>query len=108
MTIPARLRDLERLRQLYVAGFHDTFLDSALRKIIVRQITRDEADLKRVNEALEEFERQYGLTSDEFWQRFQAGQIADTADFMEWNVLCKMRERITSRLRILRGDGAHE
>ncbi len=29
--------------------------------------------------------------------------MADSADFMEWNVFCKMRERIRARLHILRG-----
>lgn len=102
------LHNLERLKQLYTTGFHDIFLDRALRKVIDRQIARDEADLRRVEATLAQFERQYELTSDEFWRRFQAGQMSDTADFMEWNVFCKMRQRITSRLRILRGDGAHE
>ena len=108
MTTTAILEDFKRLEQLYAKGFHDTFLDSALRKIIERQIARDEADLKRVNEGLAEFERQYGLTSTEFWQRFQAGQMDNTADFMEWNVLCKMQQRVASRLSILRGDASRE
>ncbi len=72
-----------------------------------RQIACDETDLRRVNETLTQFERQYEISSDEFWRRFQAGEMPDTADFMEWNVFCKMRQRITSRLHILRGDGVH-
>lgn len=108
MTVLVALYDLERLKQLYVAGFNDTFLDSALRKIVDHQIARDEADLRRVNEELTQFEQQYGLTSDEFWERFQAGHVADTADFMEWNAFCKMRRRIMARLSILRGEDADE
>ena len=108
MTVSVVLHDLERLKQLYVAGFHDTFLDNALRKIIDHQIARDEVDLRRMDEELVQFEQQYGLTSDEFWERFQAGQMADTADFMEWNAFCKMRQRIMARLSILRGEGADE
>lgn len=108
MTNVVILEDFKRLELLYAEGFHDTFLDNALRKIIARQIARDEADLKRVNEALTEFEHQYGLTTAEFWQQFQAGQMADTADFMEWNVLCKMQQRINSRLSILLGGAPHE
>ena len=106
MSISVASHNLDRLKQLYTAGFHDAFLDSALRKVIERQIARDETDLRRVNEMLAQFERRYELTSDEFWRRFQAGEMSDTADFMEWNVFCKMQQRITSRLRILRGDGA--
>ncbi len=103
MTTAIALNDLQRLQQLYTTGFHDAFLDNALRKVIDHQIIRDEADLQRVNEALAQFERQYGLRSDEFAQKFQSGQTADSADFMEWNVFCKMRQRITTRLEILRG-----
>jgi hypothetical protein len=100
--------DVERLKQLYTAGFHDAFLDSALRKIIDRQTARDEADLQQVNKVLAQFERQYALTSDEFWQRFQAGQMDDSANFIEWNAFCKMRQRITARLRILTGHSDDE
>lgn len=52
---------------------------------------------------LHEFERQYNIPSDEFWSRYQSGLLADTTDFMEWNILCKMRQRILARLSILQG-----
>ncbi|MCS7221703.1 MAG: hypothetical protein RML36_06240 [Anaerolineae bacterium] len=108
MTFSTVLDDLERLKQLYTMGFHDAFLENALRKMIERQIARDEADLQRINEVLVQFEQRFGLTSDEFWQKFQAGQLADTADFIEWNAFCKMRQRLLSRLHILRDNGDHE
>ena len=108
MTASVALYDLERLKQLYIAGFQDTFLDNALRKIIDHQIARDEADLRRVHRELIKFEQQHGLTSDEFWEHFQAGQMADTADFMEWNAFCKMRQRLIARLHILRGEDSDE
>ncbi len=74
--------------------------------VSAQQITcaHDQAELQRVNEVLEHFQAQYGWASDEFWQRFQAGQMADTADFMEWNVFCKMRQRIQTRLRVSSND----
>lgn len=108
MSATITFQDLDRLEKLYTAGFHDTFLDNALRKIVAHQIARDEADLQRANDALNELERQYGLTTDAFYQRFQSGQMPDTADMMEWNAFHKMRQRITARLQILRGVGAHE
>ena len=108
MTAAVALYNLERLKQLYVAGFQDTFLDNALRKIIDHQIARDEADLQRIDKELSQFEQQHNLTSDEFWERFQAGKVADTADFMEWNAFCKMRQRIITRLQILQGEDIDE
>jgi len=108
MTASISLYNLERLKQLYVAGFQDTFLDNALRKIIDHQIARDEADLQRIDKELSQFEQQHNLTSDEFWVRFQAGEMADTVDFMEWNTFCKMRQRIITRLQILQGENVDE
>ncbi len=108
MTVATALHDLRRLEQLYRQGFQDPFLDNALHKIIAHQIARDEADLQRINAALATFESTYGLTSDDFFRQFQAGQMADSADFMEWNVFCKMRQRILARLKLLRGDDGHE
>ncbi len=108
MAMPMRLRDLERLEQLYAAGFHDAFLDNALRKVVAHQIARDEADSQQVERDMAAFEAQYRLSSDEFWRRYQAGEMGDSADFVEWNVLCKMRQRLLTRLGILRGDSRHE
>jgi hypothetical protein len=108
MTVSTVVSDLERLRQLYRAGFHDPFLDKALHKIIYHQITRDLSDLRRVNEVLTRFEAMYHLPSAEFWKQFQAGQMADTADFMEWNIYCQMRERLLARLTILGGQVSDE
>ncbi len=104
MTADSALQDLNRLRELYDAGFHDAFLDGALRRIVDRQIARDEADLARVNQELANYERQFGMSSDEFWHQYQSGATGDSADFMEWNVFVKMRQRILTRLAILRGD----
>ena len=102
------LPDLERLNRLYTAGFRDAFLDSALHKIVERQAARDDADLQRVIQHLRELEAQYGLSSDEFFQKYQAGQLADTADFTEWSAYCKLHQRIAQRRHILQSDIAHE
>ncbi len=105
-TVP--LPDLERLNRLYTTGFRDAFLDSALHKIVERQAARDEADLQRVTQHLRELEAQYGLTSDEFFKQYQAGQLADTVDFTEWSAYYKMRQRIVQRQHILQADSPHE
>lgn len=107
MTTQAATEDLERLQQLYASGFQDPFVENALRKIVSHQVARVEADLASVNATLAGFERQYSLTSDEFWRRFQAGEMEDSADFMEWNIFCKMKQRLIAHLSILRGENGH-
>jgi len=101
MTIATTLGSLDRLQRLYHTGYGDSFLDVALRKLVERQIARDKDDLARVDAELLRFEERYGMSSDQFWQQYQAGQSEDSEDFTEWNVFCKMRQRIISRLHIL-------
>lgn len=101
MTAATTTGNLDRLQRLYMSGYGDRFLDNALRKIVDRQIARDEADLARIEEELRGFETRYGMTSDQFWQQYQRGQLNDTEDFTEWNVFFKMRQRILTRLGIL-------
>ncbi len=48
------------------------------------------ADLQVLQQDLEELEKKYGINSEAFYERFQAGQMSDEADFMEWNALYKM------------------
>jgi hypothetical protein len=101
MTVAAPTGSLDRLQKLYRTGYGDSFVDNALRKIIDRQIARDEADLARIDAELRSFEVRFGMASDQFWQQYQRGQLNDTEDFTEWNVFCKMRQRIFTRLGIL-------
>lgn len=95
---------LNNLQKLYATGFQDTFLDNALNKIVERQIERDESDLARIQADQAQFEREYEMTSTDFWRLYQSGQMADTFDNFEWNVLCRAQERIEKRLAILRGS----
>lgn len=102
MTVSATIGSLERLQQLYRSGYSDRFLDDALSKIVDRQISRDEADLARVDAELRDLEERFQMSSEVFWRKYQEGVLGDSADFMEWNVFCNMKRRISARLAILR------
>jgi hypothetical protein len=102
----ATLEKIRRLEQIYIKGYEDSFLDNALRKIISHQLIKDQADLKVLQQDLAELERKYGMKSEEFYERFQAGQMSDEPDFMEWNALYKMATKLRNRLDILRGQMA--
>ena len=69
-----------------------------------RQIARDKADLRQIEAELTYFEREHGLTSDHFWKQYRAGEMADTADYMEWNVLLESKRRVQEWLRVLGDD----
>ncbi len=54
----------------------------------------DQTHLDELNAELAEFERRYGMTSDEFHQLYQAGQTDDRMDFVEWASLAQMAENL--------------
>src|SRR5262245_47720773 len=58
--------------------------DQALRKLIRLHLQKYEKQLVEVQKELEPFERQYGLSSEECYRRFTAGEMGDAADIMDW------------------------
>jgi hypothetical protein len=94
---------LQNLERLYARGFRDTVTDAALLKITSSQVARDEVVLRDLERDLEDFEQHYSMTSETFFQRWQAGELEDTADFMDWNALyqmaCEVRERLNRKLK---------
>jgi hypothetical protein len=55
---------------------------------------------------LAEFEQQYNLSSTEFYRQFQAGQIGDDMDYVEWASLVQMAENLKKRLHLLSGEAS--
>jgi hypothetical protein len=58
------------------------------------QVEHSIADLER---RLQIFEAQYGMPSSDFYRRFQAGELGDTAAFFEWNTYYEMIEEASSQ-----------
>ena len=52
-------------------------------------------DLKR---KLRRFERNYGITSEEFYERFSNGEMGDSVDVVEWFAYCDMYRKSADRI----------
>jgi hypothetical protein len=96
-----RLRALERL---YAQGYTDEVVDLTGRKPVEHQIQKDEAQLADLGEELARFEQRYGMSSADFFARYQAGQMGDDADVFEWNALYKMHTRLADAVNSLRSQ----
>ena len=44
------------------------------------------------------------MSSEEFFRRWLAGDLDDTADFLDWNALHRMAGEVRERLDLLRGE----
>jgi len=104
MSVSTPLDVLRNLERLYERGFRDTVTDAALLKVASSQAARDEAVLRDLERDLRDLEQQYQMSSGEFFRRWQAGEMADTADFMDWNMLHQMVREVRKRLELLRGE----
>jgi hypothetical protein len=84
------LNRLEYLESLYRQGYQSEVVDRSLEKII--SIEKDEAQQKltELEQRLQAYEIQYHLSSAEFYQRFQAGEMGDEVDFVEWSIFYEM------------------
>lgn len=50
--------------------------------------------LRQLQADLAEFEQRYGLTSAEFYRRYQAGQTDDRMNYVEWASLIQMADNL--------------
>lgn len=99
---------LEKVRRLeqYIetrAGYADRVLESTLDKILQREHDQLQSQIARLRDQLAVFEDRYGLTTPEFYERFERGEMGDDADFFEWSATWEMVQDLESDLELLRG-----
>ena len=59
-------------------------IDSALSKLINIQIARYQANIRQITAELGEFEKKFNMSSEEFCERFESGELGDGGDYFEW------------------------
>jgi hypothetical protein len=98
------LEKVKRLEQ-YVAidsSAVDRVLDMTIDKLLSRETTRMQESKARLKSQLADFEEQYGLTSDEFYTRYERGEMGDAMDFVEWSATVDMLINVEKRLALLK------
>jgi len=55
--------------------------------------------LERHELNIHKFEEQYGMESDKFYHRFEAGELGDAMDFFEWSGLYELRQDIIEKIK---------
>ncbi|NIM13462.1 MAG: hypothetical protein GTO45_15220 [Candidatus Aminicenantes bacterium] len=62
-------------------------VDNALNKVISYQLAKYRKFIDQINHELETFEMNYKMSSEEFYNKFEAGELGDEGDFFEWSSL---------------------
>ncbi len=76
-------------------------IDSTLSKLINIQIARYKVNIEQINKDLKEFEKRFDMSSEEFYRRFESGELGDDGDFFEWLGLYENILLYEKRIKIL-------
>ena len=90
--------------QVTVTTESPSVLKPLLRIAIQNEARALSQGIKRTRERLVAFEKQYGMTSDEFERRYVAAEIAESLEFIEWLGEIKMLRGLNEQKSAL--DGA--
>lgn len=97
------LDKLHRIETFYRQGFQSELIDLALDKLLEQEETRAARAADELQQRLRTFEQQYQLTTEEFYRQYEAGELGDSADFMEWSSFYDMWRSSQQYLNWLRG-----
>ena len=80
--------------------FSEQGLTVTLREIepVARQLLSYYDDLKRLSTEMGRFEERYGLSSDEFYAKWENGQLGDNTDFFEWFAYYDTYRRLVGKI----------
>ena len=91
---------LQLLRDVYS---EESELDQILGKILDVTLSKHRLRLQRYENDLRAFEARYGMDSDTFYHRFEAGELGDSMDFFEWAGMYELRRDLMARIERLEG-----
>lgn len=57
-------------------------------------LTRGDSDADELQARSRQYEQKYQMPSNQFYQRFQSGELGDSADFFEWSTYIEMLNQV--------------
>ena len=104
LVMPLQTTTLEKLQTLeiiYRQGYQNHLVDQTLSKILDLERHTAERDCHDLQDTLRQFETQYHLSSEEFYRRFQHGELGDEGDYFEWSACYDMYQTLSQRRKLL-------
>jgi hypothetical protein len=102
-TETATLGKIHILETLYRRGYQSQVIERTVDKLITIEQERTQRELTDLDSRLRTFEASFHMPSDEFYRRYEAGELGDSAEFMEWASLYDMYAAARQRLQWLMG-----
>ncbi len=87
-----------KLNLLQEAIEEDEALGKVLDKFLKVVLAQHQARLGKYKMNLKQFEARYGMLSEEFYQKFEQGQLGDDMDFFEWAGLFELFQELRKKI----------
>lgn len=94
---------IQNIEKIFEKGLQDDYLSRSIGKIIEYEKEKTSKDIEGLRKDIERFEGEYNMSSDEFFERFEKGELGDNEDYFEWSALFQMNRRSVERLNMLEG-----
>lgn len=93
------------LANLYENKQVDNATAQTLNKLVDIEASRLRLQLEDMDRVMADYEKQYDMKSAEFFAKFDAGQLGDRMDFVEWAGLFQMAEDLREQINALTNEG---
>ena len=64
--------------------FEKKYIESTLNKMLKVELGMVKRELKQVKNALADFEKRHKMSSDEFYEKFNSGELGDDREYIKW------------------------
>ncbi|GMV34624.1 MAG: hypothetical protein DYG85_16180 [Chloroflexi bacterium CFX1] len=99
--VSTHTKQVSKLAKLYEDGQVSDATARTLNKVVDFEVHQLQTDLAATEKDMGEFERQYGMSTEDFFRQWQAGVTDDRMDYVEWASLAQMAENLRKRLEFL-------
>ena len=86
------------LAELYEKKQVSSLTAQTLNKAVEYEASQSQAQLTEIEKVLSDYEKQFNISTVEFFKRYEAGKTDDSGESMEWASLAQMAESIRKRL----------
>ena len=100
-TVLSKVKRLEEYMASTNASSLDRVLVLSIDKLLDRETSRLISQKARLEQQLSDFEQRYSFSSEEFYEKFERGELGDAMDFVEWSATYEMTANLRRQLSIL-------
>lgn len=97
-------KQVGKLLKLYESGQVSETTARNLNKVLDLELSQLQSDLAATEKDLGDFERQFKMSTVDFFQEWQAGKTDDRMDYVEWASLAQMADSLRKRLKFLSNE----